>query len=209
MVMAIPGWRRRVLGVMWIIVPSIAFWLPYFGRNPRQVFQALESYRGVPDFGFIGIYNSWNNLGHGSEGVPFDYDLGMAYRPLCVALLALVWWRFRRAQLLKQVVAILLTLYLTYGKLAGHYLIWVLPFATALRSAQLLRATVLTALALFAFYQLHHPSILTGRHGERLVLGITVPQWSGLFLLFQVMLYLHWFRWLRELFRDFGRATDD
>ena len=151
LVLTVPEWPRRVACGILALLPALFFWMPYLLHSPTEVIDALRSYRGVPDFGYIGIYNAWNNLGRGSTGVSIDYDLGWAYRPFCVMVLGLAWWRFRTASLLEQLVAITVTLYLVYGRLAAQYLMWVIPFAAALRCPQLRRVTIYSALALLTF----------------------------------------------------------
>ncbi len=196
LVLQVPEWSRRVAWGGFSLPPPLFFWMPYLLHSPTEVIDALRSYRGVPDFGYIGIYNSWNNLGLGSAGIPVDYDLGRAYWPFCVFVLGLAWWRFRKVGLVEQLVAITLALYLVYGRLAAQYLVWIIPFAAALRSPQLRRVTVYSALALLAFYQLHHPGILSGAPSDRVPMGIRISQWSGIFLFAHVMLYIYWFRWM-------------
>lgn len=198
LVLQVPGWSRRVACGLLALLTPLFFWMPYLLESPSQVVAALRSYRGVPDFGFIGIYNSWCNLGHGSASISVDYELGVAYRPFCVFVLGLVWWRYHKSGLIEQIVVITLALYLIYGKLAAQYLMWIIPFAAAIRCRQLLRVTVYTALTLLAFYEQHHPGILSGTSPDRLPMGISGPQWSGIFLFAHVMLYIYWFRWMMD-----------
>ena len=202
LVLAVPEWPRRVACGILALLPVLFFWLPYLMHSPTEVIDALRSYRGVPDFGYVGIYNSWDNLGRGSSGISFDYDLGWAYRPFCVLVLGLVWWRFRKTSLLEQLVVITLALYLIYGRLAGQYLIWIIPFAAALRCPQLVRVASCTALALLAFYQLHHPVILSGTSQRIIYMGIRVSQWSGIFLIAQSLLYFYWVRWIVDWLKN-------
>jgi hypothetical protein len=174
-------------------------------RSPELLFRAFLSYQGTPDFGYVGIYNSWANLGLGSSGTPVIEVLPAELRVFCLGTLGLVWYYFRRSDLMEQIQAFVLSLYLMYGTLAAQYLLWLIPLAAVTLAPQLLRGSLLAAIALIAFYQLHHPGVLTGSALEPLNTGISIPQWSGVFLFAQLLLYVHWIRWMRDqLLRSHG-----
>ena len=198
-----PTWRRRVLGLAIAMLPSVVVWLPYLVSGYGHVVHALTSYGNVPDFGYIGIFNSWCNFGHGSAGDPIvkAEQVTFGFRAAWLSLLAIAWWRRRSAGLIDQLVWLLLCLYLVYGLLAAQYLVWLVPFATAARSPQLKRVTVWTALTLLAFYEAHHPDILTGGGFWRLPLLVPInrSQWNGVFLVSHLFLYGNWLRWFWKL----------
>jgi len=198
---SLPGWWPRVSGLAIAGLPSLAVWLPYLNQNPHSVLVAVTSYGGVPDFGYVGIFNSWCNLGHGSAGLPIveSKHIGWQFRAVWMALVAAAWWKKRAAELIEQLVWIVVCLYLVYGLLAAQYLMWLVPFAAAAGSRRLWRSSAWSAVTLFAFYQLHHPTIIRGGEFQRVNLPIGIPQWSGIFLIAHVMLYFHWLCWWWEL----------
>jgi hypothetical protein len=201
------GWRRRAAMFVLMWIPMLVTALPFLIISPLLLFQAAGTYRGPPDFGYVGIYNAWMNLGRGSSGEPIVRSLPVWMRIAYAVVFGLVWWQFRGAPLLVQICAAILSLYLFYGALGAQYLVWFVPFAAALRDPRLTRASLLTAVALVAFYQLHHPAILTGRIGAQLKTGIAIPQWNGIFLIAQVALYVTWIRWVRELIIENAPST--
>ena len=202
----VPKWGRRSIWCLLAILPCAIAWLPYAVDSPQVLIEVLKSYRGPPDFGYLGIYNSWENLGHGGPGAPVLYALPDAVRIATLLIYALLYvgigWRLRRAGLVQQMIAAVLVLYVVYGALGAQYLVWVFPFAAARRSRPFWRTALPAAVALIAFYQLHHPGILSGTPGVRIPMGITVPQWSGLFLFAQVLLYAEWVKWIAAILRE-------
>jgi hypothetical protein len=198
-----PGWRHRAILFILVWLPMLLSALPYLIRSPVALVHAAGTYRGPPDFGYVGIFNAWMNFGRGSSGVPVVEGLPWWMRLAYIPVFGLIWWEFRRATLLEQVQVVFLSLYLFYGALGAQYLIWVMPFAAAIRDRHLLRATIITSIALLAFYQLHHPAILTGNQGAQLKTGIAIPQWSGILLVSQIALYVHWMRWMRALIDEY------
>jgi hypothetical protein len=194
-----PNGSRCVRVLLIAALPSVVVWLPFFASDPVSVFKALTRYGGVPDFGYIGIYNSWSNLGRGSAGLPIVEDVPWQLRAAWLALIAAAWSWKRRAPIVEQLVWLVLCLYLVYGLLAAQYMIWLIPFVTASQRSRLWRVTAWTAIMLLAFYELHHPNILTGGSVSRLTRLINIPQWSGIFLIAHVFVYGHWIRWFWEL----------
>jgi hypothetical protein len=203
------GWGRRALLFLLVSIPMLISALPYLISTPVALFGAASTYRGPPDFGYVGIYNAWMNLGHGSSGEPIVRSLPGWIRLAYVVVFSLIWWQFRCATLLQQVCAVILSLYLFYGALGAQYLIWIVPFAAAIRDRHLMRASLITAVALVAFYQLNHPAILTGRLGVQLRTGIAIPQWNGILLIAQVALYVTWIRWMRDLMIEYEQRHPD
>lgn len=193
--------RECCRGVAVLAATAGVCMLPYLVTSPVLLIQAGSTYRGPTDLGYLGIFNSWCNLGLGSSGVPIVERSPAWMRPLAVAVMALAAWRFRREALASQAVGVVLTLYVVYGSLGAQYLMWFVPLAAASRSPQLTRTSLATAVALLAFYQLHHPGILTGEGGKGIHLGVTIPQWSGVFLFAQVLMYVGWVRWLMDMLR--------
>jgi hypothetical protein len=209
MVACTGGWGRRVLLFLLAWIPMLTSALPYLISTPVALISAASTYRGPPDFGYVGIYNAWMNLGHGSSGEPIIKSLPAWMRLAYVAVFGLIWWQFRRAPLLEQVCAVFLSLYLFYGALGAQYLIWIVPFAAARRDRHLTRTSLFTAVALIAFYQLNHPAILTGRSGVQLKTGIAIPQWTGILLIAQVALYITWISWMRDLIMEYDKQHPD
>ena len=202
MLLSVQGMRRRA--GCFLLASSIAIvpWIPYLAGRPMLLFKVIDSYRGPPDFGYVGIFNAWENLGRSGKGLPVFKSLPRWHRPFYLGVFLLVCWRLRNAGLLEQILAVILSLYLVYGALGAQYLFWIVPFATAVRSRWVIQCSALSAVALFAFYQLHHSGILTGQFDARLSTGIRIPQWHGLLFIAQSWLYVCWFRWLRALFRE-------
>jgi hypothetical protein len=209
MVVRIAGWSRRALLFALAWVPMALSSLPFLFTSPVLLVEAAGTYRGTPDFGYVGVYNAWMNLGHGSSGEPIVRSLPWWMRLAYVAVFALVWCAFRRANLVEQVLAVILSLYLFYGALGAPYLMWIVPFAAAMHDRHLLRVSIVTAVALLAFYQLKHPAILTGSPGVQWTTGIAIPQWTGILLVAQAALYVLWWRWMRELIRQSRQRQPD
>jgi hypothetical protein len=199
MAVFIQSWVRRASWVLLVSAPMLVTALPFLLDSPVALLGAVATYRGPPDFGYVGIYNAWMNLGHGSSGEPIVKSLPVSMRFAYLLVFLVIWWKFRRASLVEQSCAVLLSLYLFYGALGAQYLVWLIPFGAVLNDRYHVRASVAASIALVAFYQLNHPAILTGTIGVQLKTGIAIPQWTGILLIAQAWLYVIWFRWLREL----------
>jgi hypothetical protein len=205
MLARVGGWGRRVWLLALVCVPMLLTSLPFLIKSPGALVESAGTYRGPPDFGYVGVYNAWMNLGHGSSGEPIVRGLPVWMRLVYVAVFGLVWWQFRRATLVEQVVAVILSLYLFYGALGAQYLMWVVPLAAARRDRHLPRVTLFAAVALIAFYQLNHPAILTGTPGVQWKTGIAIPQWTAILFIAQAALYLSWLQWMRDLIVDYEK----
>ncbi len=195
----ISGWQRRARLFAIAGLPLLLTAIPFLFSTPVAFVRAAATYRGPPDFGYIGIFNSWMNLGHGSSGDPIIEQLHWSMRLFYLPVFLFIWWRLRRFSLIDQAQAVVLSLFLFYGTLGAQYLMWLIPFAAARRDPRLPRISILTAIALVAFYQLNHPGILSGVSTVRWQTGIVLPQWSGIFLVSHFFLYVQWLLCLHEV----------
>ncbi len=204
----LPDWRSRLLASAASLALPAAVTAACLLSSPSAVLGSIASYRGPPDFGWVGLYNAWSNLGHAGAGTPIIERLPWYHRLAFAPIYAAVWWRLRRRPIDEQLTGVVLALYIFYGTLGAQYLLWLIPFGCLRPGRQVLSTSLWTAVALLAFYQLHHPAILSGEPGRVLRLGLTIPQWGALLFLGQAMLYARWIRWLALLLTRPGTSSE-
>jgi len=195
----VSGWRARLAALAGCVALPLVVTAALLACCPTAVLRSIASYRGPPDFGWVGLYNAWMNLGHGGAGTAIIERLPWYHRVAFAPIYLAVWWRLRHRPLNEQLAGVVLALYIFYGTLGAQYLLWLIPLGCVRPGREVARASLWTAVALFAFYQLHHPAILSGEPGRVLKLGLSLPQWGAVLFLGQAMLYACWVRWLAKL----------
>ena len=160
--------RARLRYVLLATAPVAAALLPYAVHDLPAVRRELLGYRGVADFGWIGVVRGWSWLaGLGlarAEALHWPVPVaagrwlflaGYAAIVLGIVSRRLRWTRDETA------LAVFLAFLGLYGALSAQYLLWIVPLAL-LRAA---RADALFAaaatLGLLGFYDLLAPGVLT------------------------------------------------
>lgn len=161
-------------------LPSLLSSIPYLIFVRETFLREALGYRGSVDFGWVSVIRALQYFIDGQLLGVFathlvDMTKGLFLGAYAILLLVLPF--FRPDALGRALLVPALLFYAIYGGVSGQYLVWVVPIAIAIRERLVIPFTVISAVALVAFYAMYHPGILAGRHPSPIVRSATVNAW--------------------------------
>jgi Gpi18-like mannosyltransferase len=119
-----PG--RKLSYVLYAILPTFIFFLPFLALDYRSVFREVFAYSGWTDYGFAAVARAWHSFQTGAVNYRITNGLvsGLALdsRQIFLAAYLIILMRYRRLSLLRSTVMVFLVFYFFYAGVASQYL---------------------------------------------------------------------------------------